>query len=181
VRLAWQNDDLILYHGCTDRSLHPANPTGIRVGTIAHGIDPTVGAQTTDFGPGFYATSSLHQAKCWADVRQARMNKRHPGIKAVVLRFDMKRNHLAELETLVFVTETSGFWPLVFYCRNQQPPHARLNSMQPMYDVVYGPLSAGIQPLIYKDCDQLGFHTAAAVNKIPAVVIEASGNPRFSS
>jgi hypothetical protein len=42
--LPWKNDDLILYHGCTDQSLQPANPFWIAVGVAAHGIDPFVGA-----------------------------------------------------------------------------------------------------------------------------------------
>lgn len=177
--MGWQNDDLVLYHGCTTRSLHPTNPKGIKLNQLAHGIDPKVGSRSTDFGPGFYATSSLHQAKCWADLRQVRQHRKYPGTRAVVLSFQLKRNDFAELDALVFVTETTGFWPFVSYCRALQPPHGRLNCKQALYDVVTGPLSAGRQQLIYKDCDQIGFHTDAAVKKIQTLTLAAIGSPRF--
>jgi len=115
--LAWQNDDLILYHGCTDGSLYSLNPNGIRVGgSTHHGIDPTVGVQSADLGQGFYATSSLHQAKCWADLRHIRLNRKLPGVRATVVRFDMKRNDLADLEALVFVS--SGRYLIIWEGRD---------------------------------------------------------------
>jgi hypothetical protein len=55
--VAWNNDELVLFHGCSELSLRPANPRGIGVGIIPHGIDPLVGAVKPDFGRGFYATT----------------------------------------------------------------------------------------------------------------------------
>ncbi len=67
----WNNDNLILYHGCTEQSLRPKNRNGIAVGTLPHGIDLAAGGHRTEFGRGFYATTWIDQAKYWAN-RQAK-------------------------------------------------------------------------------------------------------------
>jgi hypothetical protein len=179
--LVWQNDSLVLYHGCTDQSLRSKDPNGIQTGALPHGIDLNAGARCSDFGQGFYATSWFKQAKDWANVKAMTLASasRYSGqtIRAIVLRFEMNRNHLAELEALAFTTENSGYWPFVRYCRNGSTPHARTNCAQDRYDVVYGPLSVDGQELVIKDSDQVGFHTVGAVQKIPMLSIAATGNP----
>jgi hypothetical protein len=171
--LVWRNDDLKLYHGCTEQSLRTQNPTGIAIGTVQHGIDPFVGAKTPDFGLGFYATTWLDQAKSWANLRAMRRS----GFRAVVLAFLVPRDDLAELEALVFTNEKVGYWPFVRYCRQGGAPHARVGTQQRSYDIVYGPVSLGVQEFVVKDSDQVSFHTLKAVAKIPAVGIAATGNP----
>src|ERR1700752_3196222 len=108
---AWNNDDLVLYHGCTEQSLRGSNPNGIVVGELPHCINLKVGGQKTEFGRGFYATSWIDQAKGWAN-RQAKKlsakSQRKSTSKAVVLRFDVSRDKLATLEALVFTNENCG-------------------------------------------------------------------------
>jgi hypothetical protein len=175
--LPWKNDDLILFHGCTDQSLHSQNPAGIALNIAAHNISPVVGAKNPDLGLGFYTTTWFDQAKSWANVRLRQVVRRNPHARAIVLRIAMKRNDLADLEALVFTNERVGYWPFVRYCRRGGSPHARVGSAQTTYDVVYGPVSLGRQEFIVKDSDQVSFHTANAVAKIPMVTLTASGNP----
>ena len=124
----WNNDDLVLCHGCTEQSLLGANPNGIAVGTLPHRISLRAGGRRTEFGRGFYATSRIDQAKNWAHVQARKLaakslSKTTP--KAVVLRFDVSRDKLADLEALVFTNENCGFWPFVTYCRSGSVPHGR--------------------------------------------------------
>ena len=149
------------------------NLRGIAIGTSQHGIGPFIGAKTPDFGLGFYATTWFDQAKSWANLRAMR----RPGSRAVVLAFLVPRNDLAELEALVFTNEKVGYWPFVRYCRLGGAPHGRVGTQQRSYDIVYGPVSVGIQEFVVKDSDQVSFHTLKAVAKIPAVSIETTGNP----
>jgi uncharacterized protein DUF3990 len=177
--LAWQNDDLILFHGCTNQSLRPQNPQGIAVGVLPHGINHSVGAQKPDFGPGFYTTTWLRQAKNWANLRVRKISQRYPQAAAVVLRFAFNRNDLAQLEDLVFTTDQGGYFPFVGYCRGGGKPHAPAVNRQHSYDVIYGPVSLLGQSHTISNSDQVSFHTARATSKIPIVTVEAIGNPLF--
>jgi hypothetical protein len=179
--LAWQNDDLILFHGCTNQSLRPRDPVGIAVNGLPHGIDHTVGAKRPDFGQGFYATTWLQQAKGWANNRVRKVSRRHPNAMAIVLRFAMKRDDLAELEDLVFITDRAGYFPFIGYCRAGGAPHAPAAIRQQPYDVVYGPVSVAGQFLTINNSDQVRFHTALATSKISTVTIEATGSPFFDN
>src|ERR1041384_110940 len=129
--MSWQNDNLVLYHGCTDRSLYDPqlNPTGIRTGTLPHGLAPEAGNPARDFGKGFYTTSSFDQARDWANVVIRRNNnpRRKPGRgkkeRAVVFCLEVSRNDLTALEALVFVNEdVPPYGPFVRYCRRPGPP-----------------------------------------------------------
>jgi hypothetical protein len=179
--LAWQNDDIKLFHGCTNQSVYPRNASGIVTGSVAHGIDPSIGAVRPDFGQGFYTTTSVKQAKSWANVRATRLYRKDKGVKAIVLGFSIRRNDLADLQALVFVNDSSDYWSFVRYCRAGLEPHARKDSVQEQYDVVYGPVSLAAQELVIKDCDQISFHTPQAVLKISAVSIVATGEPLFGT
>ncbi len=97
----------------------------------------------------------------------------------MVLRFDMSRDKLAELEALVITNENSGFWPFVTNCRSGSAPHGRYAANQMEYDIVYGPVSIWPQPLVIKDCDQVSFHTVTALKIIPALSVAVTGNPYF--
>ena len=141
---AWNNDDLVLYHGCTEQSLRGSNPNGIVVGVLPHYINLKVGGRRTEFGRGFYATSWIDQAKSWANIQAKKLSAKSQGKatpKAVVLRFDVSRDKLAALEALVFTNEKCGFWPFVAYCRSGSTPHGRSNASHMEYDIVYGPVS----------------------------------------
>lgn len=107
--MAWQNDDLILFHGCSNLSLRPQSVQGIIVNALPHRINPRAGgAKRPDFGLGFYTTTWLRQAKNWANLRVHKVSRKHSNAVAVVLQFTMKRDHLAQLEDLVFFTDKGG-------------------------------------------------------------------------
>ncbi|MGH6837841.1 MAG: hypothetical protein ACREDT_03400 [Methylocella sp.] len=109
---AWNNDDLVLYHGCTEQSLRGSNPNGIVTGALPHCINLRFGGQRTEFGRGFYATSWIDQAKSWANLQAKKLSAESQGKatpKAVVLCFDVSRDKLAALEVLVFTNENCGF------------------------------------------------------------------------
>jgi hypothetical protein len=179
----WQNDDFILYHGSTEDSLRPLDPEGLSVGVLPHHINLERCGTRTEFGRGFYVTSSLEQAKSWANLQAKRIAIRkrkttHP--RAVVLGVSLNRDRLATLEALVFTNENCGFWPFVEYCRAGHPPHGRRNAVQVRYDIVYGPLSIWPQHFVLKDCDQVSFHSAKALSIIPALDLMTKGDPLFA-
>lgn len=98
---------------------------------------------------------------------------------AIVLRLPMKRNDLADLEDLVFLTDRADFFPFVGYCRGGRTPHAPVANRKRPYDITYGPVSMVGQSHTIKDCDQVSFHTTDAISKISIVTIAAKGNPLF--
>ena len=160
--MAWQNDDLILFHGCSNLSLRPQNVQGIIVNALPHGINPRAGgAKRPDFGLGFYTTTWLRQAKNWANLRVHKVSRKHSNAVAVVLQFTMKRDHLAQLEDLVFFTDKG----VVGYCRAGGAPHAPALIRQQPYDVVYGPVSLVGQTHTINNSDQVSFHTDLAISE----------------
>ena len=177
--MAWQNDDLILFHGCTGNALRPQNPLGIAIGSLPHGISQTIGAKRPDFGPGFYATTWLHQAKNWANLRVKKEKAKHLNPIATVIRFSVNRNDLASLEDLVFVSDRNGYFPFVGYCRRGGIAHAPAANRPRPYDIVFGPISLIGQTHTIANSDQVCFHTALATSKISVVSIEGQGNPIF--
>src|SRR5262245_6595774 len=158
--MAWANDDLVLYHGTDDG----------QGAAFAHGLDLSRCRAATDFGRGFYTTTSEHQAKQWANATRERNLPQNPGVRAVVLSFKVPRDTLAHLESLVFVVDNPDYWSLVNYCRGGSSPHDRRVPPQRSaeYDVVYGPVALWRQQLVIKDCDQVSFHTVAALNQLPS-------------
>jgi hypothetical protein len=177
--LPWQNDDLILFHGCTDQSLHSQSSGGIKFGghPHGHGIDHTRGVTRGDFGPGFYTTTWLHQAKNWADIKAQKVRRNHPRAVALVLRLTINRNDLASLDDLVFTSDGADFFPFVKYCRENGRPHALAVFRQIPYDVIYGPVALTNQTLTIKDSDQVSFHSHRATRLIGSVTEEARGSP----
>jgi hypothetical protein len=177
----WNNDDLTLYHGCTDESLQPTLRSGIAIGALPTGIDLSACSRRAEFGQGFYATTWFDQAKFWANhrVKKLRSRSRPIAAKAIVLRFDVHRDHLAGLDALVFTNEKGSFWPFVRYCRAGNPPHRRMTASSTRYDIVYGPVSLWAAEMIIKDADQVSFHTPQALKIIPALQIVATGNPEI--
>lgn len=177
--MSWQNDDLVLFHGCTNYALQPHNAQGIAIGSLPHGISPAVGAKKPDFGPGFYATTWLRQAKNWANLRVRKERSRYSNPIATVLRFTAKRDDLASLESLVFVSERGDYFPFVGYCRAGMRPHAPNSNRSRPYDIVYGPISLLGQTHTINNSDQICFHTFNATGKISTVSIESQGSPLF--
>ena len=151
----WRNKDLVVYHGTDNQSV--PNP-----GTMT--INLARCRPLTDFGQGFYCTTSLHQAEQWANTRVHRTRAaRRPAPIAIVLAFQLSRDWLASLETLAFVRPINDFWDLVEDCRNGFPPHQRPTPFGACYDIVFGPVTLWPQRLVIQDCDQISFHTQRAV------------------
>lgn len=100
--MSWGKGDLIVYHGTTD-----GHADLIR----RNGVDPTTGRTITDFGRGFYTTTSFTQARDWANKKQ----ERHGAGNAAVMQFTINRDWLSGLRSLVFVIEvgTAGYWDFV--------------------------------------------------------------------
>ena len=193
--MPWTNPPMALYHGANTQSLppNPLNPTGVIALYASYGgLTPTVasGRPDTDFGRGFYTTTYLHQAKQWANNGVDLLAKRSVPVasKAVVLRYEVDRDVMASLDVLAFASDTSDFYGLVSHCRTAAATrggavaphlHRKAGGMAVgppgPYDVVYGPVSLGTQQLCIKDCDQISFHTPAALaclGTAPPIVYE---------
>ena len=157
---AWNNTPLTVYHGTDDVS---SGRPGIRQGTVLRGfaVNLSICRPFTDFGRGFYTTTSLHQAREWANARVRRIVSPTQTHTAMVIEFHLDRDWLASLETLAFARPIVDFWNLVTDCRNGFPPHQRPGS-KPTYDVVYGPVTIWPSRLLIQDCDQISFHTTGA-------------------
>lgn len=106
---------MILYHGSNVPVEHP------RILTTNRALD---------FGPGFYATSSLEQAQRWATI-QAR--RRRMG-SAVVTQYEFDHNAPEALATLRF-EEPNGYW-LDFVVANRKAVYTGS-----VYDLVIGPVA----------------------------------------
>lgn len=170
---------MVLFHGCSDQSLFPINQRGIVVGGGPHNISHAAGALRPDFGPGFYTTTWLHQAKNWANLRAFKMRARYPGARAVVLSMRLARNRFANLQSLVFPSERDNFFSFVAYCRDGGTPHAHLAYRSGPYDVIAGPVTVARQTLIIGQADQVSFHTVVGTGAISTVELLEIGNPIF--
>jgi hypothetical protein len=177
----WRNKDLVVYHGTDDISV---NAQHLRAGApLPMTVNLALCRSFTDFGQGFYGTTSLHQAQQWANARVLRtLAPTGPTPKAIVLAFQLSRDWLASLEALAFVRPINDFWDLVQDCRTGFPPHQRLTPYNACYDVVLGPVTIWPQRLVIQDCDQISFHTQRAVRGLKSPVIRAkaiTNNGRF--
>jgi len=161
--MPWTNQDLRLYHGTVD----------VQVGSVLGGIDlnhPAI-RRSSDFGPGFYTTSSLHQAQKWA----ASLPKiRFPGTQPAVVYFVVSRDAISRLDCAWFVRGTQSdddYWSLVEHFRGHPrgADHCR-GGTTPWYDVVAGPLSQDwLNRRVVQASDQVSFHTPRAVALLNAL------------
>jgi hypothetical protein len=175
----WNNAALTVFHGTDDVSL---GRSGVTQGTVLRGFVANLSLcrPLTDFGQGFYTTTSLHQAREWANARVRRVLAPTQVHTAVVIQFSLDRDWLALLDALAFARPTGDFWNLVTDCRYGFPPHQRSGS-KAAYDVVYGPVTIWPSRLLIQDCDQISFHspTAAAGLRRPVVAEVAPGGGLF--
>jgi hypothetical protein len=164
---AWMNADLILFHGTT----HSA-----ALNILNGGVDLAYGKPYTDFGPGFYTTTSRAQAASWAWALSQSMLPPDP---PAVLEFSLPREALAQLDALWFVRgeeDADDLWSLIFHCRGGARDHGRPGNRY--YDVVVGPLAGVWQQRVVKpSCDQVSFHTAPAVALLNQMVKRALRHP----
>ncbi len=116
------------------------------------------GKPSTDFGRGFYTTTSLSQARSWAAVKSVRKPGSHPA----VVEFQIDRDVLAALENLWFVVHrSSDFWNFVDQCRAGGDHSRAVNGG--WYDVVAGPVTRSFRDRsVHAPYDQVSFHTPAA-------------------
>jgi hypothetical protein len=145
----WSNQDIIVYHGTVDT---------VAAAIVSGPIVVGRGKPNTDFGPGFYTTTSRRQAQMWA----AQISATRPGTSPAVIKIEIKRASLACLDTVAFVRgdfDADDYWSLIHHCRKGASDHGR-PWPKPSYDVVYGPVAAfWNQRMTIADADQISFHT----------------------
>jgi hypothetical protein len=161
----WSGGDLAVYHGTDTFSLGLAGLVqGQQVNFV---VQLPLCRPATDFGRGFYTTTSQHQARQWANAKVRRVSRRNQTL-GLVLKFNVDRDRLAALQSLVFVRAIQDFWDFVSHCRNGGLVHNRGGRRRSYrgnagYDVVYGPVTIWPSLLLIQDCDQVSFHTNAAI------------------
>ena len=146
----WNDQEIELYHGTLD----------VHVASILQQVDLSVCRSLTDFGRGFYTTTSFPQAQQWAQNLALQGQAGGPA----VVRFAVERNDLAQLDCLVFVRgtpHTVDYWSFVQYCRTIPGDHNRAHTG--WYDLVAGPVTGSWKKqTIVRDGDQFSFHTDIA-------------------
>lgn len=175
--MPWSNGSLVLYHGTTNIA---ASAIIEQSGSGFHSIDLSLCSPNADFGQGFYLTTVLIQAEDWADRKYRNSPRKTKEItNAVVLKFEIDRNHLASLLSLCFVTDSSNsdYRDFVEHCRNQVGTHLLYGSRN--YDIVFGPVTLWPQRLVIKDADQMSFHTETSLKILSTPVIQSEGSPTF--
>ena len=174
----WNNNSIIAYHGSTLNALKRYAP---EEGAFLNHFTVQLKhcSATTDFGRGFYLTTSLKQAQSWANLRVEKSPKKDQGL---VLQYELDRNWLASLEGTEFVRPCKNYWSFVTFCRTGKRTHKRQGS-QRSYDYVAGPLSLFPQPFIIQDCDQYSFNTKDACEALPKPLVshfaKTSNHGRF--
>lgn len=157
--MPWLNPPLTLFHGTT-RLGHD--------GILAGRVEERFFRAATDFGRGFYTTTSEAQARQWA--AQVALQRNAP---PAVLAFDVERNLLAPLEALWFVQAgppNGDYWSFVQACRGGLAGHARSPEAPLSYDIVIGPVARNWfrQLVTIPASDQVSFHTPKALDLLRA-------------
>jgi hypothetical protein len=92
----------------------------------------------------------------------AQISATRPGTNPAVIKIEITRTSLANLDTIAFVRgdfDAEDNWSLIHHCRKGALDHGR-PSPKPSYDVVYGPVAAfWNQRMTIADADQISFHT----------------------
>jgi Protein of unknown function (DUF3990) len=151
--MVWTNAAQLIYHGTDEHSAAQI---------LANGIHLASCRPLADFGPGFYVTSSLHQAQQWANQKVRRIQALGgPSVRAAVVMFDFDRDKAGDLnDHLTFVIAGADFFDFVNYNRTDGNKHHRAA----FYDAVYGPVSAYPETIMYMNCDQICLLTTQAVS-----------------
>jgi hypothetical protein len=116
-----------------------------------NGLDRKRFNARTDFGWGFYVTTSLHQAQQWANQKCRLKSSLNPE----VLEYHLLRDEIEKLVHLAFITETDDYHEFVEYCRPGGSNHGPHRSAP--YEVVYGPVRLWPQRIVLANCDQILF------------------------
>lgn len=141
--MPWTNGTITVYHG-TDK----LSANAIR----QRGLDPSRFNPQTDFGMGFYVTTSQHQAQQWANQRCRPTGRLNPE----VLEYHLLRDVIESLSHLAFIMDTTDCHEFVEYCHPGQANHGPPPRTTP-YDVVYGPVGLWPQRIVLANCDQILF------------------------
>jgi len=144
----WTNQPIVLYHGTIRR---------FGESIVRDGVDVARGLPNTDFGRGFYTTTSCLQARAFADRKSASKNA-----PAAITKFTLDRLTLGTLRGLVFLrgsVDAVDYWSFVAHCRGRRLGALKANSG---YDVVYGPVARSWwgpnRSRVYANYDQISFH-----------------------
>jgi hypothetical protein len=157
--MTWTNPDLRLYHGTVDAHI-PSVLGGINLAF------PSV-RSGSDFGRGFYTTTSEHQARKWAATLS--LQNRYKGSSPAVAYYEIARDAIARLECLWFVRGDPGeddYWSLVQHFRSipRGIDHCRTGN-SPWYDVVVGHVSLNWKNRqVAVNGNQVSLHTQRAVS-----------------
>jgi hypothetical protein len=149
----WTNQPLIVYHGTVD----------VHASSVLAGVKLSITDNDSDFGRGFYTTTSLRQARIFAENSQLRSTTK--GVKrGAVIKFTLNRDDLAQLESLWFVRsslDADDFWNLIESCRRLGTTN---RTGVTWYDIVVGPVARWYQTRqAWDGYDQISFHTDKAV------------------
>lgn len=143
----WRNQKLVLYHGTV----------GVHVKSILKRVKLMQWHDASDFGLGFYTTTSLLQAQ-----RFAAYKSRRTGGPPVVVSFTIERSLLSKLDSLWFVrhaNDADDFWQLVESCRTGETNRTK----GLVYDIVIGPVARDYESrLAWEQYDRVSFHTEQA-------------------
>jgi hypothetical protein len=151
-----------LFHG-TDMASLSSYSLNVGRPVIGFSVDLRRCRVDTDFGQGFYLTTSEKQARNWANMRIRRRPARK---RAVLLSFQVEREWLSSLEALCFIRPTLEFQDFVEDCRLSVSHHQRRGAKK-SYDIVYGPMSLWPQDTTYGDGDQISIHTQVVATMLP--------------
>jgi hypothetical protein len=159
----WTNAPLALYHGTLERYLP----------SLLQGIDLRHTRPRSDFGPGFYTTTSERQAREWAHE----LARRSSGATPAIVQFTASRDALAALTSLWFARgdrNADDYWSLVYQCRQGIRNHGA-GTADGWYDLVVGPVALNwSRRQIRAGSDQVSFHTVRAID-----LLNASGPRRL--
>jgi len=167
--MSWKNPPLTAYHGTDSVALKNYKIVANRK-VAGFKVDLSKCRQRTDFGRGFYLTTSEIQARNWANTK-VRKRVNNSSAKAVLLSFKLDRDWLIQLESLSFILPDSPYWDLVEFCRAGKKPHLR-KSGKSQYEMVMGPVSLWEQYLTVQSADQVSFHCQNVCNNLPTPKVE---------
>ncbi|WP_415020868.1 DUF3990 domain-containing protein [Aestuariivirga sp.] len=133
------------------------------------GVDLSRCRPRTDFGRGFYLTTSLEQAEKWANIKSLRSRSAD---QPLILEFNIDLEVFCKLDYLWFVRASDEFNAFVRRCRRHDTWHKVSRTDDP-YDVVLGPLSKFPGHTVYDGCDQFSLHTQRAIGLMPKPMVRS--------
>lgn len=171
----WTNGPVTLYHGTLESDAQ---------NIINNRILLNRSQKRSDFSRGFYTTTSRTQAVKFANKRFDDEREANPRTTnaAAVLSWNVSRNSLGGLDSLVFVRgrDNEDYWQFVSHCRMSARSHKPNGEY---YAVVYGPVNRDyIARLVMADSDQISFHTDDSVSLLAGGPAKhETGKPRLAA